>query len=88
MIPGIDEKGILTEARIAQLLGKAKKQKMPRNEYQTCWEIIEPALQQVSWGFDGAVEICLGRVNLSGEQMCVLNQKIIAVMCCGSGRCH
>lgn len=31
VIPGIDEKGILAKARIAQSLGKAKKQKMPRN---------------------------------------------------------
>lgn len=51
---------------------------MPRNEYQTCREIIEPALQQAGWGFDTEVEIGPGRVNLSGEQMYDPTQKIIA----------
>lgn len=51
---------------------------MPRNEYQTCREIIDPALQQAGWGFDREVEIGPGRVNLSGEQMYDPTQKIIA----------
>ena len=51
---------------------------MPRNEYQTCQEIIEPALVNAGWSFDREVEIGSGRVNLSGEQMYDPPQKIIA----------
>lgn len=77
-IPGIGKGGTLAEAGIAQSLGKAEKQKMPRNEYQTCREVIEPALVNAGWGFDREVEIGPGRVNLSGEQMYDPTQKIIA----------
>jgi type I restriction enzyme R subunit len=51
---------------------------MPRNELQTCREIIEPALREAGWEFDTQVEIGPGRVNLSGEQMYDSTQKIIA----------
>ena len=51
---------------------------MPRNEYQTCREIIDLALRQAGWGFDTGVEIGPGRVNLSGEQMYDPTQKLIA----------
>ncbi|MBD2206881.1 DEAD/DEAH box helicase family protein [Calothrix sp. FACHB-1219] len=51
---------------------------MPRNEQQTCREIIEPALNQAGWEFDREVEIGPGKVNLSGEQMYDPTQKIVA----------
>ena len=51
---------------------------MPRNEKQTCQEIIEPALINAGWGFDREVEIGLGRINLSKYQMYDPTQRIIA----------
>ncbi|MBW4428056.1 MAG: DEAD/DEAH box helicase family protein [Nostoc desertorum CM1-VF14] len=51
---------------------------MPRNEQQTCRDIIEPALIQAGWEFDREVEIGPGKVNLSGEQMYDPTQKIVA----------
>lgn len=51
---------------------------MPRNEYQTCREVIEPALVNAGWKFDREVELGPGRINLSGEQMYDPTQKIIA----------
>ena len=51
---------------------------MPRNEYQTCREVIEPVLLNAGWGFNREVKIGPGLVNLSGEQMYDPTQKIIA----------
>lgn len=51
---------------------------MPRNEKQTCQEIIEPALIDAGWGGGWEVEIGPGRINLSGDQMYNPTQRIIA----------
>lgn len=51
---------------------------MPRNEKQTCQEVIEPALIDADWGFDQEVEIGPGQINLSGYQMYDPTQRIIA----------
>src|SRR5262245_18831200 len=51
---------------------------MPRNEAQTCRDLIEPALQSAGWEFDKDVEIGRGRVNLTGPSMYDESQRIIA----------
>ncbi|MEH2365756.1 DEAD/DEAH box helicase family protein [Nostoc sp.] len=51
---------------------------MPRNEQQTCQEIIQPALIKAGWEFDRGIVIGFGRVNLSGDQMYDPTQRIIA----------
>ena len=42
---------------------------MPRNERQTCKEVIEPALEAAGWSWQVQVRIGPGRVNLAGESM-------------------
>lgn len=51
---------------------------MPRNERQTCTELIEPALKQAGWTWEAQLRIGPGRVNLSGENMYDETQAIIA----------
>jgi type I restriction enzyme R subunit len=51
---------------------------MPRNENQTCRELIEPALQNAGWTWERGVVIGPGRVNLAGESMYDETQQIIA----------
>lgn len=51
---------------------------MSHNENQTCKELIEPALVEAGWEFDGQVTISPGRVNLTGERMYDESQRIIA----------
>lgn len=51
---------------------------MPRNERETCRELIEPALRQAGWDYDEQLRIGPGRVNLSGENMYDPSQAIVA----------
>lgn len=51
---------------------------MPRNERQTCKELIEPALEAAGWSWQVQVRIGPGRVNLAGESMYDETQAIIA----------
>ena len=51
---------------------------MPRNESQTCRELIEPALKNAGWVWERGVVIGPGRVNLAGESMHDETQQIIA----------
>jgi type I restriction enzyme R subunit len=51
---------------------------MPRNENQTCRELIEPALKTSGWAWERGVLIGPGRVNLAGESMYDETQQIIA----------
>jgi type I restriction enzyme R subunit len=51
---------------------------MPRNESQTCRELIEPALKNAGWVWERGVLIGPGRVNLAGESMYDETQQIIA----------
>ena len=51
---------------------------MPRNENQTCQELIESALAAVGWQFERQLRIGPGRVNISGEAMYDASQAIIA----------
>jgi type I restriction enzyme, R subunit len=50
---------------------------MPRNESQTCGELIEPAIIQAGWEFERELRIGPGRVNLTGA-MYDATQSIIA----------
>jgi type I restriction enzyme R subunit len=51
---------------------------MPRNEIQTCKELIEPALDAVGWGFEAQLKIGPGRVNLTGDAMYDAMQALVA----------
>ena len=51
---------------------------MPRNERQTCNELIEPALEAKGWSWQVQVRIGPGRVNIAGESMYDETQAIIA----------
>jgi type I restriction enzyme R subunit len=51
---------------------------MPRNEQQTCRELIEPALNAAGWEWERGVIIGPGRVNLTGKDMYDESQKIVA----------
>ncbi len=51
---------------------------MPRNENQTCRELIEPALKNAGWAWEREVVIGPGRVNLAGESMYDETQQIVA----------
>lgn len=51
---------------------------MPRNERQTCKDLIEPALEASGWSWQVQVRIGPGRVNLAGESMYDETQAIIA----------
>lgn len=51
---------------------------MPRNERQTCTDLIEPALEQAGWTWQAQLRIGRGRVNLSGANMYDETQQIIA----------
>ena len=51
---------------------------MPRNEAQTCRDLIEPALLAAGWQFDRQLLIGPGRVNITGEAMYDPTQSIIA----------
>jgi type I restriction enzyme R subunit len=51
---------------------------MPRNERETCRELIEPSLQAAGWAYDEQLRIGPGRVNLTGENMYDPGQAIIA----------
>jgi type I restriction enzyme R subunit len=51
---------------------------MPRNESQTCRDLIEPALKNAGWIWEPGVLIGPGRVNLAGESMYDETQQIIA----------
>src|ERR1700730_14978112 len=51
---------------------------MIRNEEQTCKQLVEPALKSVGWEWDRHVEIGPGRVNLTGDSMYDISQRIVA----------
>jgi type I restriction enzyme R subunit len=51
---------------------------MPRNETQTCRELIEPVLESAGWQFVRELRIGPGRVNITGEAMYDESQAIIA----------
>lgn len=51
---------------------------MPRNEIQTCRELIEPSLKSAGWAWESGVIIGPGRVNLAGESMYDETQQIVA----------
>jgi len=51
---------------------------MPRNERQTCTDLIEPALEQAGWTWQAQLRIGRGRVNLSGANMYDETQEIVA----------
>ena len=51
---------------------------MPRNERQTCKELIEPQLAARGWTWQEQLQIGPGRVNLTGETMYDDAQSIIA----------
>ena len=51
---------------------------MPRNERETCRELIEPALSTAGWEFVRQLRIGPGRVNLTGDNMYDPSQAIIA----------
>jgi type I restriction enzyme R subunit len=51
---------------------------MSRNERTTCTELIEPALSQAGWDWQGQLRIGPGRVNITGESMYDESQAIIA----------
>lgn len=51
---------------------------MAQNERETCRELIEPALAQAGWDWEGQLRIGPGRVNITGETMYDETQAIIA----------
>lgn len=51
---------------------------MPRNEAQTCQELIEPALDAAGWDFEAQLKIGPGRVNLTGDSMYDGTQALVA----------
>jgi len=51
---------------------------MPRNERQTCTDLIEPALAQAGWAWQAQLRIGRGRVNLSGANMYDETQEVVA----------
>jgi len=51
---------------------------MPRNEIQTCKELIEPALEAAGWGVEAQLKIGPGRVNLTGDSMYDAMQALVA----------
>ncbi len=59
---------------------------MPRNENQTCRDLIEPALQ-AAVGPGREVLIGPGRVNLAGDSMYDEASRLSLTMCCVSRRC-
>ena len=51
---------------------------MPRDERDTCRELIEPALTRAGWDWEEQLRIGPGRVNLTGDTMYDETQAIIA----------
>lgn len=51
---------------------------MPRNERQTCKELIEPRLEVIGWSWQEQLRIGPGRVNITGDTMYDESQSIIA----------
>lgn len=51
---------------------------MPRNERQTCADLIEPALQRAGWQWRRKVVIGPGRVSLAGDRMYDASQRVVA----------
>jgi type I restriction enzyme R subunit len=51
---------------------------MPRNERQTCKDLIEPRLSALGWSWDEQLRIGSGRVNITGGSMYDETQFVIA----------
>jgi type I restriction enzyme R subunit len=50
---------------------------MSRNEMQTCRELIEPALRDAGWSWDGQFLIGPGQVNITGGTMYDESQRLV-----------